>query len=281
MKRFLAVLIAVAAFVISVRFPYGAVGMGVLAGLLWNRSRSEAAPDPAASSKNSPAPLSSVVSTPMFDSGGPSPRQEVPHRSDAPAALVPHAGVPQTATRPPHLGIASTPLPPAAGTTAVGERPASHLPDRGVSVPDGRAHIVTRTSAARQGQPLEDPFLDRERVWAREEQARMLDLYEARQSVAAIAQAMRVDQRQVAIRLLRVLFDPVGDIDDATAAPRYGKNYSKSETEELLDVFHAGASILQIAGKVGRTQLGAAWKLFNLHVVQVPPGLRATLSGDA
>ncbi|MET3946820.1 hypothetical protein ABIB49_001519 [Arthrobacter sp. UYCu512] len=281
MKRVLAVLIAATAFVVSVHFPYGAVGMGILAGLLWDRSRSKAAPGLGASSKDGPAPLSLAVPPRMLDSNGPPSRQESTGRSDPPAALVPHVGIPHISTPPPNIGTASTALPPASVTTTAGERPANHIPDRGVSDPDGGANIITRTSTAHPRQPLEDPFLNTERVWAREELIRMLDLYENRQGVAAIAQAMRIDQRQVAIRLLRILFQPAGDIDDATAAPRYGKNYSKSETEELLNLFHKGASIVQIAGKVSRTPLGAAWKLFNLHVVQVPPGLRETLSGDA
>lgn len=107
----------------------------------------------------------------------------------------------------------------------------------------------------------------------------MLDLYEDGNNVASIAETLRIDQRQIAIRLLRLLFNPEGDIDDEANASRFGKKYLKSETTAMLFVFHQGASIRQIAEEVDRTQLGVAWKLFNLNVPKIPPGLRERISG--
>ncbi|WP_427015970.1 hypothetical protein ACQCSX_14395 [Pseudarthrobacter sp. P1] len=41
----------------------------------------------------------------------------------------------------------------------------------------------------------------------------------------------------------------------------------------MLHVLAQGGSIQEIAREVDRTQLGTAWKLFNIHAVKVPSRL--------
>jgi hypothetical protein len=91
---------------------------------------------------------------------------------------------------------------------------------------------------------------------------------------------MRIDQREVAIRLIRLLLSPSGNIADESGCPRHGKKYDTDEVLRIEDLHKGGLRLRSIANEVGRTQLGVGWKLLNLHVPSVPANLRGNVRSD-
>lgn len=155
--------------------------------------------------------------------------------------------------------------------------PASIAPERRHSRPT----VGTRTSSTVPDVELEDPYADKEKRWSRTEQVELLDLYGERKSVFVIAQALHVDQKQVAIKLIRLLLAPSGDIENADGCPRHGKQYTKEELGIMEDLQRKGMRLRTIANEVQRTQLGVGWRLLDMHLPRVPAGLRGGLRSDS
>lgn len=140
--------------------------------------------------------------------------------------------------------------------------------------------IVTRTSTNDSGVGLLNPHAGTERRWARNEQVQLLDHYERGRDIPGIAAEMRIDQRQVAIRLIRLLLSPSGNIEDESGCPRHGKKYATDEVRKIEDLHKGGVRLRSIANEVERTQLGVGWKLLSLHVPSVAANLRGTVRSD-
>lgn len=130
--------------------------------------------------------------------------------------------------------------------------------------------IITRTSANASGAPLLDPYRLSERVWSADEDAQLTESYRRHRKMAAVAEELRVDQRQVAIRLTRLLFEQEGDIDDETKAPMHGRRWSKDEQHAVFRAYGAGESLTRVASSVGRTPLAVGWRLLESLSGPVP-----------
>lgn len=130
-------------------------------------------------------------------------------------------------------------------------------------VPREVATIKTRTGSNPNQTKLTDPYAKSERVWSEAESARAVALYRSGKSLVPIAHAMNIDQKQVAIHLIRVLFKFGGEIDDLRAAPRNGWQYTDDDVSKMQSYFDAGASIQDIATVLERTVLGVGWRMLD------------------
>jgi RNA polymerase sigma factor (sigma-70 family) len=91
----------------------------------------------------------------------------------------------------------------------------------------------------------------------------LVDQYRQGLSITAIASALDVDERVVAIRLTEILLDGSGDLDDESTAPRNGIPYTPGERERLLVAFGRNQPFQRIAKDLGRTPLAIAWQLLD------------------
>lgn len=138
--------------------------------------------------------------------------------------------------------------------------------------------IVSRTSINTSGHLLKDLHGAEEKSWTNNEQIRLLDLYEAGGKIRDVAAEMRIDQNQVAIRLIRLLLDPKDDIRNEDGALRHGKTYSKAELVSMTDALNRGATLKAIAEGGSRTQLGVGWRLLDMGAAKVPQSLKISMS---
>lgn len=133
--------------------------------------------------------------------------------------------------------------------------------------------IVTRTTPS-LGTSLHDSFaVEGERQWTLEEQRQLVTLYTAQDSVLEIAMAMQQDQKQVAARLIRLLLDPKGRIDNDDEMPNARKRYSESEVRRMREAYEAGLPLPVLAKELGRSQLGVGWRMLDHHIPLVRKGL--------
>jgi len=133
--------------------------------------------------------------------------------------------------------------------------------------------IVTRTAPS-LGAALYDSFaVEGERQWTLDEQRQLVSLYTAQDSVLEIAMAMQQDQKQVAVRLIRLLLDPKGRIDNDDEMPNARKRYSENEVRRMRDAYEAGLPLPFLAKELGRSQLGVGWRMLEHHIPLVRKGL--------
>jgi transposase-like protein len=185
--------------------------------------------------------------------------QTIRHRS--PARQIPEqrptAPPPQPAeTAPP---AALTPAPPQI------QIPVPRAPQETTAQP-AAARIHTRTGNNPKGQALSDPYADQERKWSAAEKDQAIKLYQAGGTIISIARRMGIDHQQVAVCLIRELFNFEGEIDDRSSAPRNGKTYTKDELAKLKSYYEAGLPIADIAAALERTVLGAGRRMIDLQV---------------
>lgn len=126
--------------------------------------------------------------------------------------------------------------------------------------PKSKPPIVTRTSAAATSGVSE--FDDQDKPWNAVEDVELLGAYVATRSLAATAQAIGVDQKQVALRLIFLLLSPHGLIDDPSA-PNYGATYSAADSKAIVKAWRDGRKLPSIARDFQRDQLGIGWKLLD------------------
>jgi hypothetical protein len=139
-----------------------------------------------------------------------------------------------------------------------------------VSRPDS---IVTRTAPS-QGTALYDSFaVEGERQWTVEEQRQLVSLYAGQDSVREIAMAMQQDQKQVAARLIWLLLDPTGRIDNDDEMPNARKRYSEDDVSRMREAYEAGLPLPVLAQELGRSQLGVGWRMLDHHIALVREGL--------
>jgi Ni/Co efflux regulator RcnB/Tfp pilus assembly protein PilN len=105
-------------------------------------------------------------------------------------------------------------------------------------------------------------FDDENKTWTSQEDTILLDAYLTTRQVPATAERLRVDQKQVALRLTALLLRPHGKIDDASA-PKRGKSYSAKDLESIPQAWRDGRKLAAIARDHERDQLGIGWKLLD------------------
>lgn len=268
--RVAGIVIGLWAFNVAMYEPILAVCIGLLAGWLFGRGRraEPAAPRPQATSP----------------SGSLSAPSQATREPNAPSSRLPPIGLPPNSATP----TGGPPKPRASGEdpngqvreVAVEGRP----PDKPIMIAPDHRHdrpaIVTRTSSAVAGLELTDPYAGKEKRWTRAEQLELLDLYVQGKSIMNMAQTMRIDQKQVAIKLIRLLLTPSGDIENADECPRNGKKYTQEELCVMEDLQRKGIRLRTMANEVQRTQLGVGWRLLDMHIPQVRAGLRGGLRSD-
>ena len=165
-------------------------------------------------------------------------------------------------------GPAPSPQPPVA--TPVRARKPSKI------VPEPTQHktpaVVTRTTTVKTSGVGE--FDEYDKAWSAEEDHNLLSTYCAERSISISAVRLKVDQRQVAIRLVTLLMDPAGEIDDGSAAS-FGKAYGAQDTKEIVESWRSGRRLPAIARNFNRSQLGIGWKLLDHpeHPVQLTPAM--------
>lgn len=121
--------------------------------------------------------------------------------------------------------------------------------------------IRTRTGTNTTGRALIDPYADSERPFTEEEDKLLLELQAAGGKIWSIANGMGIDQRQIAIRLIRLLIVPHGPINDESAALNNGAAYADGEKDQIEREYLDGVSVEEIAQRHGRTVLAIGWLL--------------------
>lgn len=185
------------------------------------------------------------------------------HENPAPPARAPLAKSPApTAPTVPPPFVQSPPIRAASTASIISVPVADPLPPA-PSPPTPRIpEIVTRTGES-SATRLHDPYADVERTWSRTEERRLIELLDEGVKIEQIAQQMRIDQRQVAIRLVRLVFGTTGDLDDELRAARHGTRYDKQEVAKIRAEFLSQRPLVEIAHSVDRTPLGVGWRIID------------------
>lgn len=103
-----------------------------------------------------------------------------------------------------------------------------------------------------------------ERVWNETETQQLLDLFREGQKLSEIGEVLKIDERDVVVRLLRILMNAHGILDDEVLAFRSGEAYSRDDQIRLRAMHADGCSLAEISQALGRSQLGAGWKLLSM-----------------
>jgi len=108
-----------------------------------------------------------------------------------------------------------------------------------------------------------------EPLWTHAETADLLALYGGME-LDEIADFLGLETRDVVIRLLRVLFAAEGRLDDESLAPRSGESYSRDDLILLRSLYTDGQGLAMISDALGRSPLGAGWKLLSMGLPTIP-----------
>lgn len=120
----------------------------------------------------------------------------------------------------------------------------------------------------------------RERTWTRVETATVLRLYDAGCSIYDLEAASGIELRHIVTRLVRLMFGARGCLDDENTAPLSGEAYSREDQQLLRGMFLQGSSLAVIAEALGRTRLGAGWKLLSLQIPTLSAELQEECAAD-
>lgn len=237
--------------------PWGVLLVVVGVVLLFKLPASKKTREPSRSASNRRDPRSPLQQAP-----------DRPSRPPLPGVVPPAVGLRQSFTE-----EASAPSPRPESSPARLLEPAAPAPvleHKAEEAPSPARAIVTRTNANPERIELFDPFLSTERRWTASEDKALVDAYRRERRMAAIAEEIRVDQRQVALRVTRLLFDASGDLDDESQAPLHGRRWSRDEQQAVLLSFDRGETLSRIAASVGRTPLAVAWRILEHRPERVP-----------
>lgn len=86
--------------------------------------------------------------------------------------------------------------------------------------------------------------------------------------------------RHIVTRLVRLMFGARGCLDDENTAPLSGEAYSREDQQLLRGMFLQGSSLAVIAEALGRTRLGAGWKLLSLQIPTLSAELQEEYAAD-
>lgn len=111
-------------------------------------------------------------------------------------------------------------------------------------MPMPKPKIVTRTTAtATNGF---SKFDEAEKHWVVGQDTELLTAYLTSRNLAATADLLRVDQKQVALRLVTLLLGPQGALDNPSA-PKHGKTYSATDSKAIVQAWGDGRKLPAIA----------------------------------
>ncbi|MDD0859378.1 hypothetical protein NHF46_19975 [Arthrobacter alpinus] len=113
-----------------------------------------------------------------------------------------------------------------------------------------------------------------ERGWAHAETSKVLRLYDAGYSIYDLEAESGIEIRHVVIQMIRLMFGAQGYLDDENTAPKSGEVYSREDQQLLRSMYLQGGSLSEIAQALGRTMLGAGWKLLSLQIPALSAELR-------
>ena len=103
-----------------------------------------------------------------------------------------------------------------------------------------------------------------DRTWKAAETQHLLGLFREGKALSEIGAALDVEERDAVVQLLRILMNAQGNLDDEQLAFRSGEAYSREDQIRLRRMYADGRSLVDIAQELGRSQLGAGWKLLSM-----------------
>ena len=103
-----------------------------------------------------------------------------------------------------------------------------------------------------------------DRVWNETETQQLLELFREGQRPSEIGEVLSIAERDVVVRLLRILMNAQGRLDDESLAFRSGEAYSRDDQIRLRAMYADGCSLMEISQALGRSPLGAGWKLLSM-----------------
>jgi hypothetical protein len=124
------------------------------------------------------------------------------------------------------------------------------------------SQIVTRTTPTSPGVTAEDNWHEKT-DWLESEETQLKSMLNAGRTIAQIAVAMKLDQKDIAYRATRLYFDEWGELDDIPNAPNNQTTWSINDTEKLFSMHKSGGSLDSMASSLGRTKIAIGWKLSN------------------
>lgn len=68
----------------------------------------------------------------------------------------------------------------------------------------------------------------------------------------------------MAIHLVRAVLGARGTIDNDADQPNAHRSYTKHELDTINALYRSGRPLSEIAGTIGRSQLGVGWRLLDL-----------------
>jgi hypothetical protein len=83
-----------------------------------------------------------------------------------------------------------------------------------------------------------------------------------------------IETRQIVIRLIRLMFGVQGYLDDENTAQMSGDAYTQEDQQLMRGMYLRGNSLPDIADALGRTMLGAGWKLLSMQLPVISAELR-------
>lgn len=103
-----------------------------------------------------------------------------------------------------------------------------------------------------------------DRTWKAAETLHLLDLFREGKALSEIGAVLDVGERDAVVQLLRILMNALGNLGDEQLASRSGEAYSREDQIRLRRMYADGCSLADIAQELGRSQLGAGWKLLSM-----------------
>ena len=100
----------------------------------------------------------------------------------------------------------------------------------------------------------------KEKSWSGAELQQLIDLYDRGFSVRSMAEAMRVDSKDVVHAIAREIFSCSGNLENFSLAPNDGTNWTTVQRNRVGTLIRSGKSIQHIAKEYGRTQIAIVWQ---------------------
>ncbi|ALE07199.1 hypothetical protein AL755_19810 [Arthrobacter sp. ERGS1:01] len=114
-----------------------------------------------------------------------------------------------------------------------------------------------------------------ERDWTHAETVQVLELYDQGVDLYSLEEICGLEVEQIVTRLIRLIFGIQGSLGDENAVANSGKPYSPQGQEMLRTGWRNGESLDVLAARLGRTPLGAGWKMLALGIPAVSAELRS------
>lgn len=107
-------------------------------------------------------------------------------------------------------------------------------------------------------------MLPEQKAWSRQESHLLLEAYSSGRSIERLARLCDAEARAVVTELARWLLVTTGELVDSSA-PRFMDVWSSHDFETLRSDYRDGRPLAPLAKRLGRDQLGVAFKLFEDH----------------